>query len=957
MEMTIDEALRKGTEAHDAGDIQLADSCFTAILKAQPTHPDANHNLGVIAIQTGKPEQAIDFFNRAVEGNPSNTLYWLHYIKTLKNIYRVNEAKEILEQAKKNGLSGGQLSELEREIDTLILDGTIFPNEEPPSEQSQFLLDIYNKGYVQETIVQTKRLLHNFPDSAFLLGLQGAANASLGNALESLENFNKFLELQPDNPEAHYNVANSLRDIGRLDEAIESYHKAYTIRPDFPEAVYNAGYVQLVLGDLDSAIDRFKQAIKINPEFSEAFNNLGNIYRERKQLIEAEQSFIKAIQINPDYAEAHNNLGTVYRDKSELDAASVSFQKALEIKPNFAEGHHNLGLTNRERGSLELASENFQRALDFKPDFAEAHYNMGLILHEKNFSEAAEDSFKKAVELKPDYCEALNHLGVKSLDRGSFSDAIKLFKDAIAVKRDFAEAHNNLGAALYGKGDIDGAIDHYNQALEIKPDFGKAHSNIATVYNDRGYLVEAIESYQNAIDFSPSLTEAHSQLIHLIGSTGNWGAIEKKIDLIKSLGLSGDSVIPFCMLPLDDAPSRQNKRAELYAQQRFTNNPLPPILRPNKPPSRLRIGYFSADFYDHTVTHLICRMLELHDTEKFEIYAYSFSPKKEDAMRMKVIDAVDSFRDIHDMSDMDAAMLAREDKIDIAVDLTGYTKNCRSGIFAYHAAPIQINYLGYPGTMGADFMDYIITDQILVPEDSRQYLSEKVIQMPYSYMVTNNTREVSAREITRSEMGLPEDGFVFCVFNNSYKISPREFDIWTRLLLKVEGSVLWMRHSNKWADENLRKEAQKRDIDPDRLVFAERVPLDEHLARHQLADLFLDTFTFNAHSTAVDALWAGLPVLTKLGYSFAARVAGSLLSAVGMEDLITNTEQEYEDLALELASDPDKLNQLRQKLDTNRLTTPLFDTEQFTKYLENGYQQAYQIYSKGDNTDNIVIKH
>ena len=206
-------------------------------------------------------------------------------------------------------------------------------------------------------------------------------------------------------------------------------------------------------------------------------------------------------------------------------------------------------------------------------------------------------------------------------------------------------------------------------------------------------------------------------------------------------------------------------------------------------------------------------------------------------------------------------------------------------------------------------------------------------------------------------MGLPEDGFVFCVFNNSYKISPREFDIWTRLLLKVEGSILWMRHSNKWADENIRKEAQKRDIDPARLVFAERVPLDEHLARHQLADLFLDTFTFNAHSTAADALWAGLPVLTKLGHSFAARVAGSLLNAVGMEELITNTEQEYEDLALELASDPAKLNQLRQKLDTNRLTTPLFDTEQFTKYLEDGYQQAYQIYSKGDNTHNIIIKH
>ena len=728
MEVTIDQALQRGVASHKEGKLEDAERLYRAILKVDPQHPDANHNLGVLIVSRNDVDASLPLFKTALEADPKVEQFWFSYIDALIKLDKLDDARTLFNQATEKGIKVDAFENLKQKLERAQPGKANTPKiQNPPKEELQPLIDLYTNGYHNKALEAAEELLQVFPHSEMLYNLKGAI-----------------------------------------------------------------------------------------------YNNLG-------------------------YAASSGS--------SYFDRAIRSYKKAIKIKPNFA------------------------------------------------------------------------------------------------------EAHNNLGAALYGKGDIDSAIDHYNQALEIKPDFGKAHSNIATVYNDRGYLVEAIESYQNAIDFSPSLTEAHSQLIHLIGSTGNWGAIEKKIDLIKSLGLSGDSVIPFCMLPLDDAPSRQNKRAELYAQQRFTNNPLPPILRPNKPPSRLRIGYFSADFYDHTVTHLICRMLELHDTEKFEIYAYSFSSKKEDAMRVKVIDAVDSFRDIHDMSDMDAAMLAREDKIDIAVDLTGYTKNCRSGIFAYHAAPIQINYLGYPGTMGADFMDYIIIDQILVPEDSRQYLSEKVIQMPYSYMVTNNTRELSAREITRSEMGLPEDGFVFCVFNNSYKISPREFDIWTRLLLKVEGSVLWMRHSNKWADENLRKEAQKRDIDPARLVFAERVPLDEHLARHQLADLFLDTFTFNAHSTAVDALWAGLPVLTKLGYSFAARVAGSLLNAVGMEDLITNTEQEYEDLALELASDPDKLNQLRQKLDTNRLTTPLFDTEQFTKYLENGYQQAYQIYSKGDNTDNIVIKH
>ena len=348
-------------------------------------------------------------------------------------------------------------------------------------------------------------------------------------------------------------------------------------------------------------------------------------------------------------------------------------------------------------------------------------------------------------------------------------------------------------------------------------------------------------------------------------------------------------------------------------------------------------------------------MLELHNRDDFEIYAYSFGDPQPDSIRTRIVSAVDNFFDIKDKNDLDIVKLARKHKIDIAVDLAGYTEFSRTGIFAYRSAPIQINYLGFPGTMGADFMDYIVVDSVLVPDECRQFYSENLIRLPNSYMVTDNTRKILGAAVSRSQMSLPEKGFVFCVFNNSYKVTPREFDVWMRLLRQVEGSVLWMRGTNKNAEENLRSEAEKRGVNSSRLIFAPKVSIDEHLARHKLADLFLDTFIFNAHSTAVDALWAGLPVITKLGEGFGARVAGSLLNSLGMSNLVVKTEHAYEALALELATNPNKLKTVKRTLSENLLTTPLFDTERFTQHLESGYRQAYERFLTGQAPSDIVL--
>jgi predicted O-linked N-acetylglucosamine transferase (SPINDLY family) len=350
----------------------------------------------------------------------------------------------------------------------------------------------------------------------------------------------------------------------------------------------------------------------------------------------------------------------------------------------------------------------------------------------------------------------------------------------------------------------------------------------------------------------------------------------------------------------------------------------------------------------------MAELFERHDRKKFELIAFSFGQDKNDEMRSRIKAAFDRFIDVREYSDNDVARLSRELEIDIAVDLKGFTKNCRTGIFAARAAPIQVNYLGYPGTMSAEYIDYIIADPTLIPENCKLYYSEKIAYLPHSYQVNDATREVSARTFSRIELGLPETGFVFCCFNNNYKITPSTFNVWMRIMKQVEGSVLWLYEDNPIAAKNLRIEAEKRGISNERLIFARHMSASEHLARHRVADLFLDTSPYNAHTTASDALWTGLPVLTCPGKSFASRVAASLLGAIHLPELVTRSMEEYEALAIELATNPSKLPELKARLDENRLTTPLFDIQLFTKHIENLYLAMYSAKRRNIKFDHIM---
>jgi len=409
------------------------------------------------------------------------------------------------------------------------------------------------------------------------------------------------------------------------------------------------------------------------------------------------------------------------------------------------------------------------------------------------------------------------------------------------------------------------------------------------------------------------------------------------------------------MLSIEDSPERHQLRSEIYAREKLSQKPFPAIVKPSKKPKRLRIGYFSTDFKEHPVAYLIAKVLEQHNRNSFEVFGYSLYGSKKSSMRQRLTNSFDYFFDAKDISDKDVALKAREDGIDIAIDLNGYTQNARPVIFAYRAAPIQINYLGYPGTLGADFMDYIVADKYLIPPNTEKYFNEKKLYLPNTYMPTDDTRKLSEKCISRGDMGLPDNAFVFCCFNNNYKITSSEFNIWMGLLNKVDESVLWLRESNQFSQLNIKNEAKKRKVDPSRIVFADKAPMDEHLARQKLADLFIDTFAFNAHTTATEALWAGLPVVTKTGQGFAARVAGSLLNAVGLPELIAENEKGYEEIILELATNPKKLTQLKEKLNHNLFSTPLFNTRKYTNHLETAYQMAYDRYFNNQKTEDIFI--
>jgi len=840
-------------------------------------------------------------------------------------------------------------------------------------------------------------------EAAALLGRAVAANpgdaaahSNYGNVLrglkrfaEALDSYARALEIKPDYAEAHNNRGNTLRELERFGEALQSYSRALEIKPDYAEACNNRGVTLQELGRFEEALQSFTRALKIKPDYAGAHNNHGVALQELKRFEEALQSFARALQVNPDYAEAHSNRGNTLRGLKRFAEALQSYARALKIKPDYAEAHNNRGVTLQELKRLEEALDSYAQALKLKPDYAEAYNNRGVTLQELKRFEEALDSYARALKIKPDYAEAHNNRGNTLRELKRFEEALDSFGPAI--KADHAEAHNNRGVTLQELKRFEEALDSYARALKIKPDYAEAHNNRGNTLRELKRFEEALDSYALALNLKPDYAEAHNNRgvtlrelkrfeealdsyaqalniqsngdwlygtwLHANMQLCNWSDFESRIaNLTAKIQQAEKATLPFSVLGLIDSLTLQRQAAGTWVREKYPPSRILPPLSKRRRGDRIRVGYFSPDYREHPVSLLTAQLFEMHDRRRFEVTGFSFGADTQDAMRERLERGFERFIDVRRNSDQEITQLARRMGIDIAVDLGGFTQDGRPQIFALRAAPVQVGYLGYSGTSGAPYMDYLIADATLIPAESRAHYSEQIAYLPHSYMPRDSKQCIAEKVFTREELGLPQKGFVYCCFNNSYKISPGTFDGWMRILKQVPGGVLWLTQGNAIAVDNLRQEAQRRGVAGERLIFAPRMAsMEEHLARHRAADLFLDTLPCNAHTTASDALWAGLPVLTRMGESFAARVAASLLYAIGLPELVTTTQAQYESTAIELAADPGRVAQFKDRLHRNRLTMPLFDTEQFTRDLENSYTQMYERYQADSSPQHIYV--
>lgn len=650
------------------------------------------------------------------------------------------------------------------------------------------------------------------------------------------------------------------------------------------------------------------------------------------------------------------SLAQHYFATNNLNYAETYLKKAISIDEDNLIANEIIGQLFFYKNQFIEAIHHLKKACHSNKCSNQSFYLLGSALLQAGQAKEAVNYFELLIIRNGDSFQVLHDLATCYATIGKFDASLSLYNKCLSLDPNSPYLHYNIGRLYDELGSYQNALDSYNSTIQLDPNFSYAYANKAGALVELKRYDEAIIFFNQALKLNPNLDWVAGDLLHIKMKICSWSGLAESLAGISRNVLANKKFVqPFPLLALNNDALLHKKSAEIYAINKYPPNYLLGPIAKRPKIQKIRIGYFSADFYNHATGYLIAELFELHNKSQFELFGFSFGPIANDEMHQRLKKSFDHFIEVGEKSDIEVARLSRDLNIDIAVDLKGFTQHARTRIFAYRAAPIQVNYLGYPGTMGTDYMDYIIADITLIPPESQSYYSEKVVYLPGSYQVNDRKRLISHRRFDRQDLGLPEDGFVFCCFNNNFKILPSTFEGWMRILKAVEGSVLWLFQDNLWAAENLKKEAEKQGIAAARLVFAERLPLPEHLARHRQADLFLDTFPWNAHTTTSDALWAGLPVLTLMGQSFASRVAASLLNAIDLPELITKTQEEYESLAIGLALNPNKLTEIKKKLASRHSTSSLFNTPLFTKNLEAAYIKMTDRYQADLQPDHIHI--
>ncbi|MEO5378089.1 MAG: tetratricopeptide repeat protein [Magnetococcus sp. DMHC-6] len=700
------------------------------------------------------------------------------------------------------------------------------------------------------------------------------------------------------------------------------------------------------------------QGLRWTPEAADGWTILGVLARRRQDFLSAEAFLRQASLLRPDYLDAFYHLARLFKQTKRLREAFAIVVQLCAKQPHHLDYLAMLVELAKETGEFSRALAQVTTAVQAFPDQAVFYDQLGNLYLAMNRLSDAEKAFRQAVLYQPNLYTARYNLGVTLQQMERYQDSIAAFEYLTQQNADQYLAWYGLGVACQRSGRMEQAESAYEQALQLKPNHLASSTNLASLYRAWGKLRKALEQHQKSLAIKPSFLEARIQLCHLRLFLCDWEGLEKELDhlaeeaILNPLQEEPPSPFPFLAFPMAITEAQQTQLARQYCQSiRVPKGTLPPFRVPLG--GRLRIGYASADFHNHATAHLMLGLFKRHDRTHFEIFVYSWGIDDASHYRQRIMAECDHFADFKDKPSLEIAHAIRRDGIAILIDLKGHTIHSRPELFALRPAPVQVTYLGYPGSFGGDFMDYAIVDAFVVPTAQRKFYSESLLEMPHCYQVNDCDQPIAEPKPTRAECGLPEDDFIFCCFCSHYKIEPTVFGIWMRILQAVPRSILWLLEPfDTGGRANLWREAQHRQVDPTRILFAPAKPKEYHLSRLRHADLFLDTLYYNAHTTASDALWAGVPVLTTPGKTFASRVGASINLAAGLSELVVADQAAYEAKAIALAThDRESLNKIRQQLTKQRATMPLFDTELFAKNLEALYRSIWDRYQKGVQDD------